>query len=395
MGIESSPENLATPQDVWEFEIEDFLVLARPDVHGLYLLNSSARFIWQLVKAGLPSAEVVRELASAYHIDPDVAARHVRQTLDGWRSGLRSVQPEATVQPESAASADVRVEPPAFQKKAARFSHNYLIEGKSVQIILETAELAEEIIPRFESIPSAPSAPDFVFRVVEDPDGFRIFCGDRCIAREEGLGAIRAVLLQEIVRTCRGLDCLAIFHAGACGSGSRCVVFPGNTQCGKTTLSAVLMQKGLTFYSDDSVLLERDTLAVPAMPFSLMVREGSWGILSPRFPNLESAPILSRFGQRVRFLPPLGTQQDSRSGLVSAIVFVRFERDAANEISSLDTLQTLLRLQESGFWVAHDRQSIRRFLEWLQSTPSYSLSYSDVDRAASIVRELLAGSVIE
>jgi hypothetical protein len=388
MGIESSPENIPALQDVWEFAIEDFLVLARPDVHGLYLLNSSARFIWQLVKAGVSSEEVVRELASAYRIDREAAARDVRQTLDGWQSGLLSVQPGSASGAAAWKESGWRESPSS--RTSAHFSHNYLIKGTNVQLILETALLADEIIPRLQSIPSAPSAPDFVFRVVEDPDGFRIFCGDRSIAREDGLGAIRAVLLQEIVRICRGLDCLAVFHAGACGYGSRCVIFPGSTQCGKTTLSAVLMKKGLTFYSDDSVLLERATLAVPAMPFSLMVREGSWSILSPRFPDFESAPILSRFGQRVRFLPPLGGQQDDGSALAAAIVFARFDRSAPGEISRLDTLQTLLRLQESGFWVAHDRRSIRGFLEWLQSTPSYSLSYSDVDRAALIVRELLA-----
>jgi hypothetical protein len=33
---------------------------------------------------------------------------------------------------------------------------------------------------------------------------------------------------------------------------------------------------GLAFYSDDSVIPERDTLSVPSMPFALMIRQGSW-----------------------------------------------------------------------------------------------------------------------
>ena len=105
------------------------------------------------------------------------------------------------------------------------------------------------------------------------------------------------MLLQEIVRNCRGSESLAVFHAGACGSDSRSVVFPAGTQSEKSTLAALLMKMGLTFYSDDSVLLERDTLSVPCMPFALMVREGSWDALGRRFPELQEAPIVSRFGQ--------------------------------------------------------------------------------------------------
>jgi hypothetical protein len=149
------------------------------------------------------------------------------------------------------------------------------------------------------------------------------------------------------------------------------------------------MKAGLTLYSDDSVLLERDTLSVPAMPFALMVREGSWGALTPRFPELQDAPIVSRYGQRVRFLSPMGKKPDGHSGQVGAIVFAQFKPGATNEIKAIDPMQTLLRLQESGFWVAHDEQSIRDFLAWIQSTPSFAMSYSDVDQAGSIIRSLI------
>jgi hypothetical protein len=150
------------------------------------------------------------------------------------------------------------------------------------------------------------------------------------------------------------------------------------------------MKIGLTFYSDDSVILERDTLCVPSMPFALMVREGSWDVLGRRFPELQEAPIVSRFGQRVRFLRPMGTKTDGSCEPVGAIAFVRFEPDAANELSPIDPLQALLRLQESGFWVEHDKQSIHDFLGWIQSTPSFTLTYSDVDEAAVIIHRLLA-----
>jgi hypothetical protein len=374
---------LDSPEKWWEFPIDDFLVLARQDHPALYILNPSARLIWDISRTGAPFSELVRTFAWTYGIPTELAARDVRRTLDHWASSLLA---RGSNSPRRAVASEVPACP-----AAVAFTGDYLIQGKNVRVILHTSELAEEILPRLHCVPRALSAPDLTFKVVGDSEGYRIFCGERLVAHEEGVGAARSVLFQEIVRSCRGRDCLAVFHAGACGSNSRCVVFPAVTQSGKTTLAAVLMKMGLTFYSDDSVLLERDALSVPVMPFALMVREGSWDVLTPRFPELQDVPIVSRYNQRIRFLPPTGIRKNDHCERVGAIVFVRFAPGVAGELNTLDPLQTLLRLQESGFWVAHDQRSIRAFLAWVQSTPSFTLNYSDVDDAASIIRELVLG----
>jgi hypothetical protein len=368
--------------DLWEFAVDDFLVLARPEVSALYVLSPTARLIWDLLKTQNDKRALVEEFASTCGIPEELAEQDVTRTLNDWREGL--LAPRAISSSRSDSSVEL------VSSDADFFVRDYLIQGKSVRIILQTSELADEIVPRLESLPSAPSVPDFTFKVVEESDSFRIFCDDRLIGREDGATAARNLLLQEVVQSCRGRDCIAIFHAGACGSNARCVIFPAGTQSGKTTLAAVLMKMGLTFFSDDSVLLERDTLSVPTMPFALMVREGSWDVLSPRFPELQQAPVVSRYGQRVRFLRPQGMKQDGHCKEVGAIVFVRYEPDAAHEFSPLDPLQTLLRLQESGFWVAHDQQSIGDFLAWIKTTAAFTMNYSNVDEAASIIRSLVA-----
>jgi len=381
MRIEAWRGNFHSSKHVWEFPIEDFLVLARPDVPGLYILNASARVIWDIRKAGLAVSDLIRQYATTYDISMELAAEDVTRTLDQWESGVLS--PESNP-PFATVAADIGLYSPI-----ECFARDYLVQGKNVRVLLHTRELADEIIPRLQSLPSSLSAPDFTFRVVEDSAGFSIFCNGSCVGKEENAGAARAVLFQQIVRSCRDLDWLAVFHAGACGSGSRCVVFPAATQSGKTTLAAVLMKMGWNLYSDDSVLLQRDTLSVPPMPFALMVREGSWDVLCPRFPEFDQLPIVSRYGQRVRFLPPQQANQNGHCAQVAACIFVRFEPHATSEISTLDSMHALLRLQDSGFWVAHDEQSIGAFLAWMQSTPSYSMTYSDVDQAAEIIRALI------
>ncbi len=123
-------------------------------------------------------------------------------------------------------------------------------------------------------------------------------------------------------------------------------------------------------------------------PFSLMVREGSWPVLMPRFPELAGARVISHSGTDVRFLAPRWNGE-AASASVSAIVFSRYEPGSVTQLEPLETFETLLRLQESGFWVEHERESVAEFLKWLASKPSYSLSYSDMDEAVERCRSLL------
>jgi hypothetical protein len=50
--------------------------------------------------------------------------------------------------------------------------------------------------------------------IFEGPDGFRIFCDECLVGTEVGVTAARGVLLQEIVRNCRGSESLAVFTPG-------------------------------------------------------------------------------------------------------------------------------------------------------------------------------------
>jgi hypothetical protein len=195
-------------------------------------------------------------------------------------------------------------------------------------------------------------------------------------------------LLQEIARLSTSRrDFLAILHAGACGSESKCVVFPASTHAGKTTLAAALCGAGLVFYADDSVALDRENLQVSAMPFALMVREGSWPAIGPRFPGFENLPAYDRYGENVKFMAA-GTEAVSPAP-ACAIVFSRWEAATVSSITPLTSFDALVRLKDSGFWLAHDRNSIRTFLDWLQQLPIYEMVYSDVDEAAAFVKELL------
>lgn len=363
--------------EVWEFSISGGLVLAVVDFDGFFFLNPSAGFIWKELRQGSPTQRIAARLAAAFNIPADIALRDVSATLEQWSGTLLARR--RTQEP----SEQMRL--PSHVPLGSAF--DYRLNGRRFRIFLDSAELEAEIVPRLTHLTTLSAPPDFTLSLFTGPDAIHLFRGTHFFATEETVSAARAILLQEMVRLSRGeREWVALLHAGACGAGSKCVVFPAATNAGKSTLTAVLMQSGFAFYADDSVAIGKSTLHIPPMPFGLAIREGSWPVVKARFPGFDALPVKERFGQQVRFLPPAAEGDPAPA---AALVFPRYDPASATSITRLDTLDALIRLKESGFWVEHTRESIRTFVDWVESLPCYHIVYSNVEDAVTFVRTIL------
>ncbi|MBV9156596.1 MAG: PqqD family peptide modification chaperone, partial [Acidobacteriaceae bacterium] len=352
------------------------------DSPGLYILNPTARDAWRLLRSNQPLDQAAAEFAAHYGIPLPQAARDLESTWTQWQQTLLAPAPLSTREAVPL--------PPPTDLTPATFARNYRLHGKNIRVILHHPDLISDIAPRLEPLlADNGSEPIATLQATATEDGFHVFSGSNWVATEDQPSGARIVLLQEFARSAQdNPDWPVILHAGACGSTDQCVLFPAASQSGKTTLAAALMHAGLMFYTDDSAPLEAGKFAVPVMPFSLMIREGSWPVLLPRFPELAKSPILSHWGQNVRFLSPRNRDYTG-SAKVSAIVFSRFERGATTSLQPVDAFETLVALEASGIWVRHCRNSIGKFLQWIEALPSYRLTYSDLDDAVATVRRLL------
>jgi hypothetical protein len=140
------------------------------------------------------------------------------------------------------------------------------------------------------------------------------------------------------------------------------------------------------------IAIDRTTMRIAPMPFALMVREGSWSVLRSFYPEMDDAPILSRGGDRVRFLRPTDRPASCRP-IAKHLVFSRYQPGSPTSLDRVTDFESLVLLKESGFWVAHDPASISLFLNWVQSVQSYRLTYSDLSGAVSVLHELLGVAV--
>ena len=269
------------------------------------------------------------------------------------------------------------------------FSADYALFGRAIRLRLYGADIALDLTPRVEPLRTSPGDPDTVIDVFDDGVAFQVMVDGCSVASEDTLYGARVVVLQQFLKASRPEKWLAVLHAGACGSGPRCIVFPACSHSGKSTLAAALLHQGLTFYGDDSIPLERGSLKIQPMPFALMIREGSWAALSAMFPDLLEADTLDRWGEKVRFLNPPAPAQRFDS-MAAAIVFTQYIAGNKIDLQRLQTFDALLRLEASGLWVDHDPEGIGDFLRWFESLPSYSLTYSDLAEAGEVLRSLLA-----
>jgi len=383
--MQDACSTLHTSASIWEFPGDGYSVLARPDFQGLFLLNSSACAIWDLVRQGAPADQIAVAYSELFGISQSVAAADVQATIEAWRTQLLAPESYNTGKDLQAPVPPAKV--PGLDE--AIFVSHYSLNGISFRMAIHDPELVEEFAPRLAPLKADTTAADIAFDLVSTQEGVLVFRDGILFLQEALPSSARAILLPELVRLSlhREEDWLAILHASSCGTADRSVLFPAAGEQGKSTLVAALMHAGLSFYCEDSAAVERHTLRVARMPFSLMIREGSWPLLQSRFPELAKAPVMHRYGHKVRFLPPMPSTSASAS--VLALIFIRLDTSGPATLRKLETFESLLRLQQSGFWVAHDRSSIQTFLDWIRLLPSYELAYSDLDEATRLVRQVL------
>lgn len=129
--------------------------------------------------------------------------------------------------------------------------------GSSVQIDCIGHDADRVVDFLFKDLPESEGpAPHITLRVHAQPGGAKLtlHCGERSHYRGDCLAGLASSLLGQTIyhlsdKSQGGL----LFHAAAVSWKGRCVVLPGKTGAGKTTLAAWLVRKGLGYLTDELV----------------------------------------------------------------------------------------------------------------------------------------------
>jgi len=213
-----------------------------------------------------------------------------------------------------------------------------------------------------------------------------LFENGREIARTHDYGVILGALYQALLERLRpGTRWRALIHAGAAARHGQAIGLVGRSGSGKSTLLAALIARGFDYLADDLLAVSTEGRAVP-WPMPLSIKEGSWPVLAPVYPELMTRPIYPTKGVEARLLMPPDECWRMPPLPLSALVFPTYAPGSALRLTRLSPLGALARLLEDRVWIGYplDEASVRAFLLWLEATPCHALRHGgngDAERA--------------
>jgi hypothetical protein len=194
-------------------------------------------------------------------------------------------------------------------------------------------------------------------------------------------------------------DHLLHLHAAAVVCRGKLVVIPAASGSGKTLLAARLVFSGSEYFSDEVVLLDRQTGRARPAPVSLCVKESGLDALASYFPELPLLPVLRRQdGVSVRYLPPPAaalSRDRERAEPPALVVFRRYVENARTRVRTLPRAQAFMRLLENRVVVPGGGcaqpltlADAARLVRVVEDARCYELAGGDLDEAAQSIERL-------
>lgn len=271
----------------------------------------------------------------------------------------------------------------------------YRINNQVFLAKFETERSKDLIHPKFANFEILQeSVIDYQFIVYNSDNRFTLKIDDRNIgtwSEDDGhfLGGKFSMQVIQKIYGKEENEWMGVFHAAGVSDGENCIMFPGGSGNGKSTLSAILLANGLDILSDDFLPVERSHSLVCRFPAAISVKRQSYNLLMPHFPELEQKeehfnPALNK---TFRYLPLPKT--DLLSVPCKAFVFVKYKKDAGFNLEELPKDEAFEQLIPDS-WISPKTENAQRFMNWFGNMPCYRLVYSDNNRMVETIKSLLA-----
>ena len=367
------------------------LVLAQQGGGSVHLLNASASELWQLYQVSDDEVEawpLIQKLIVDYGLSKEVASSHVEALLLDWQqNGLVKASLEQPYNPFVHERDWVVV--PAFPDTVRSMTLTVKLADLCFGLDIEDAQLTQRLTILLCSVLVVDTerlahhlvltgnAIQWVLSINEQPE-----------ATGQGLeNALTNVLHTLIDLACQAEERLLVIH----GAGLRLpnnrgllLIAPGGS--GKTTLATALNAQGYGLLSDDVVPVTM-TGRLLGLGTPICLKKGSWPIITPYRPDLGSTEILERYGQTVRYLPPLGNGS-SGSIPLGLLLFPRYQPGSVSHCKALSPEEAFQYIIEAEAVIRNLTQAkLDALANWVSSVPAYALSYPDLDSALALVQQ--------
>lgn len=181
---------------------------------------------------------------------------------------------------------------------------------------------------------------------------------------------------------------LMTVHASAITNGQKTILFPAEPGSGKTTMAALLQDRGYKLVSDDFVPIDRGAYAYP-FPIAMSIKQGAAAVLASIFPDLEQTPLNFITPEKiVRYVSPgKNLDFDNQSFPVKEFVFIRYDQTVDYELKKLDQIAGVKLLLEQA-WVSSTVGTPEILFDCLTKWSFFQLTYSNNAKAIDAVTKL-------
>ncbi|SDW06576.1 PqqD family peptide modification chaperone [Thiocapsa roseopersicina] len=364
-------------------------LLARPGDRRLCLLDASASALWDLHAAGVAPTRLAGLLVERFALSPELARDQVAALVADWRrAGLLDVGADTPADWRFGTPAEP-VWPAPRPRPLEQGARALWLADRRIGLRCEAAAIRRRLARMLSPEPEPASEPEpeqgepvrvdhdlSLHGTVDDwllaRDGDTVECG-------QGLDAALVATVTALATLgCRTAERLIVLHgAGLVAPDGRglLLIAPGGS--GKTTLAAALNAEGFGLLNDDVVPVIRsgDLLGL-GLP--LCLKPGSWPVLATCRPDLEQAPVLERFGQRVRFVPPRGPVV-TRPVRPVRLLFPRYAPEEAARVAPLSPVQALEGIINAEAVIRDlTQEKVDALARWIETLPAFALTYPNL-----------------
>ncbi len=345
--------------------------------------------------------EIAGALAHTFGVTVEAAQKDVRATIELWismgliaGSGQAQIHAEASL-PDQPPAPDPEPLLPASDRHFES-SFSFRLTACAIQIRLPGALEQDRVQPIFSHLEPNEGPPDTAIDVLRQESGYLVLRDGLQVGECSAVIELGPIISQEALRAAyRSNDFLIAVHAGVIGFEGGCIVFPGASGIGKTTLTAGLMTAGFRYFSDETAILDRESLRVIPCPVSLRVKAGSWEIVSAMWNDpLPVCETITVEGIRISYLIPKPGSYAVRPHEALPVRYLVFPLYAAGQPSSLSPVskaESLRRLQAAGYDMGGelDRDRVARLVEWIEQVDCYEMNYGALPDAISMIQGLV------
>jgi len=364
-------------------EIDNFFIVWIPNGNQYLRLEEPALFVFKSHEEGKEQQTIISQCTKRYSIPENECRIFVTEII----RGIEAIKQFAIFK-ESQYSDRDELNSTIFQPFSTR---NYSINGKLLRFHFENLQFENYLHPLLQHLEIVSDSSEFVtFELFgyHEQVVLRVNHEVKGIWNKDESHLINGMAFLQLLNAVyekTEKDWMAIIHASAVSNGTKTIVFTASPGSGKSTMAAMLQQKGFSLVSDDFVPLERISQHVFSFPGAMSVKEGATELLSEWYPSLlnqKSRQTLTN--KMVRYLPVDGKAVPAP---VKEIIFIKYDPAVDFEMEKLPLSGSLKMLLDET-WTFPSAENAVRFLDWYSGISCYRLTYSNNEKALQTIINL-------